>query len=171
MSDHPLLNEFNREPFFPALFEISQMAVSEDIIGPCYFSFDSEAKQYPLTPAPWDADKDTFDSLLRGWQTLEGSLSDLFHNRELQAAQPKMLEGLAIFIEALFWSNEKPVPALSHSILITEAAQLPHKPINIDERLSYILKKPIHYLSYVQLKELFAELKKKHAIAQIKRKK
>lgn len=112
---------------------------------------------------------ESFDVLYQKWLSHEEELTIIFHQRNLAAAKEPMLECLALFIKAIYWIHDEPIPETEHELAAT-LPMLPYTPINVDERLSYLLKKPVHYLSFIQLKELYKELKKKEAIMQLKRK-
>lgn len=171
MSDCQIPENFNKKPFFPALFSVKPNSVSAEIIGNHYFYFDMSILEGNSAAFPWEDQNRSFGILIKAWASLEDGLEELFHNRNHKAAEIPMIEGLAAFVEALFWSHGEPVPSLDHTILLKAADGLSHKPINIAERLEYILNKPAHYLSFIQLRELFAELTKKQAVYQLKRKK
>lgn len=110
-----------------------------------------------------------FSVVYTKWEEIEEELAMHFRNRDLKKAEAPMMEALALFIQSLFFIHGQSSPATKDKVLAL-SKNLSHRPINIDERLNYILNKPIHYLSFVQLKELFAELKKKEAVLQLKRK-
>jgi hypothetical protein len=93
-------------------------------------------------------------TLLTKWEQLEMSLNELFEKRETQKAQPAMEEGVQIFIELLFITNE--IPLKNDDIL----PEFRWQPINVSERVEFIKKRPDLYHSFIQLKELMVEQKK-----------
>ncbi len=102
------------------------------------------------------------------WEEKHELLHALFEKRERQKAKEPMILSIALFLQLLFWANEMRVPSLKKwkDSVIT----LAHKPININERLEFIIDKPNHYHSFVQLSELFNELKKQYYKIQLLKK-
>lgn len=70
------------------------------------------------------------------------------------ALQP-MKKGIGIFLQAVFWSNH--VPARLNGLNFDK---LKVKPINVYERLEFIMNRPGNYHSFIQLSELMAEQEK-----------
>lgn len=95
------------------------------------------------------------------WDGRKELLSHLFRNRDKVAVVQPMKEAIDDFITFLLLINEKQIP--SPEILYENLGELDFKPINLNERLSFILKKPNQYHSFVQLNELYHELLKLHA--------
>jgi len=67
---------------------------------------------------------------------------------------------MGYFVAFLFWTNETNVPGILN--LEQEIKQLRIKPINISERLDFIMSKPDNYHSFVQLCQLFEEFTKQY---------
>ena len=68
-----------------------------------------------------------------------------------------MKKGIVLFLSILFWSNKTSVHLDN---LEEEIRELAYKPVNADERISYILNRPNTYPAYMQLKSLMDEQKK-----------
>ena len=68
--------------------------------------------------------------------------------------QRKMVKALSLFMKLLFWSNGSPVTLNN---LKKDLGNLSIKPINIVDRLSFIMENPSLYPSFLQLSELFVE--------------
>jgi len=68
-----------------------------------------------------------------------------------------MIKGISLLFLMLFWVNRRPVNVAEWKGRLPE---LEIKPLNVEERLSFIIKKPGAYFSYIQLEELFIELNK-----------
>jgi hypothetical protein len=92
--------------------------------------------------------------LLENWEQVEKLLSSLFEKRERQNTRSLMEQGLDIFMELLFLTNDMPIDN------DVELSSLKWKPINVTERLSFINRRPELYHSFIQIKELFSEQKK-----------
>ena len=95
-------------------------------------------------------------SLLNEWGRIKAQLEKLFLDRDQKNVSDMMNKGIALFVQFLFWSNEKsgsqtePIPF----------HQFDFKPVNIEERLRFIISRPKLYHSYRQLSELMVEQEK-----------
>jgi hypothetical protein len=94
--------------------------------------------------------------LLREWAEIKSSLESFYRQRDQQNTTKGMKKGLVIFTQFLFWSNEEP-------ILGVKAITINHlkiKPVNLEERLSFVIARPNLFHSYRQLSELMVEQEK-----------
>ncbi|MEH7380751.1 YpoC family protein [Bacillus sp. JJ1533] len=94
------------------------------------------------------------------WGARQEYLTDLFRNREKAAIVEPMGEAIDDFLAFLYFLNGKGTP--DKKTLQQGLIGLKYKPINLEERLLFILKKPNQYHSFVQLNELYHELLKLH---------
>ncbi len=108
---------------------------------------------------PWNDPKSSIPALLEEWGKLKGPLEELFSQRKKARAEGMMRQAAALFIEFLFWANGKPA-RLSPRIPYEE---LEYAPVNIAERLEFIIARLNLYHSSVQLTELFKEMEKINA--------
>lgn len=92
------------------------------------------------------------------WDGRKEHLTRLFQNRDKEAIVDPMDEAIKDFMRFLLLINGEDETILQEGLLGLE-----YKPINLDERLSFILKKPNQYHSFVQLNELYHELLKLYA--------
>jgi len=92
------------------------------------------------------------------WKEESELLSGYFRLRNRIAALEPMLRGLANFISITTWLNDKILT--NSNDLLNELDSLTMKPINLNERISFVLKQPDHYHSFIQLTGLFTELEK-----------
>lgn len=69
-----------------------------------------------------------------------------------------MIDGVSLFICCLYWSSGKPVGHLD--LRNTDWNSFDVQPMNVHERLNYILIRPEQYHSFVQLDQLFQECEK-----------
>ncbi|TKC19683.1 YpoC family protein [Robertmurraya kyonggiensis] len=105
---------------------------------------------------PWETPEESIAALLEQWTSLNQELHVLFERRAQKEAKPVMEKGINLFIEFLHWSNERPVEATTK----IDFAGLKTKPVNIGERLNFIIARPTLFQSYMQLAELFIEQEK-----------
>lgn len=104
--------------------------------------------------------------LLSDWKKVRADLEILYQNRDQKNTMSGMHKGIAIFIQYLYWTNDKPV-IIEESITLNE---LDSVPVNLEERFAFILKRPNLYHSYRQLSELMAEQEKLYAKKSIQKK-
>lgn len=113
---------------------------------------------------PWQDGKRYIPQYLEYWKGVKSMLEGQFRQRE-KHTKTGMLEGIAVFISILFWSNRKPVVLKG---LDKELGRLETVPVNIGERLCFILNRPGSYPSFCQLSELIDEQHKHWAGKQAK---
>lgn len=105
---------------------------------------------------PWEIESESIPLLLKEWEVVKEQLTAVFKKRDGKASSLLMKNGIGLFLEFLHWANAKPVkliPAIQYD-------QLKVKPVNIHERLDFILSRPNSYHSYMQIVELMTELEK-----------
>ncbi|MFN7252249.1 MAG: YpoC family protein [Anaerobacillus sp.] len=115
---------------------------------------------------PWEDINQYFPILLQQWQANQPIITEFFRARDRVGALEPMKRMVKVFLALLFWSNRHPVPSLKN--ITTYIQELNIKPVNVEERISYILSAPNHHHAFTQLKELFIELEKKYAVAKLK---
>lgn len=101
-------------------------------------------------------DETKLNDLIKGWKFKQATIKNQIS--ETQTADiDEIKKALAIFLQFLFWSNGQPVKLnqLEESIELLEI-----KPINVNERIQFILQQPHSYHAYVQLNELMIEQQK-----------
>lgn len=105
---------------------------------------------------PWEKPEETVSALLEDWTILKEEIRSLFEKRNKDLIPDLMRKGISYFIELLYWSNEQP-SVLSPRIYYDK---LPIKPVNIEERLEFIISRPNLFHSFMQLSELIIEQEK-----------
>lgn len=93
--------------------------------------------------------------LMEKWREVKAQLETLFKNREFKKTFSLMESGIELYIQFLLLANDQPL--ILQSIPYTE---LCYKPINVQERLSFIQSRPNLYQSFRQLCELMVEQEK-----------
>jgi hypothetical protein len=98
-------------------------------------------------------------NLLSDWERIKVELETLYRNRDQKSTLQGMKKGISLFIQFLYWSNDRQInskePFSINQLVIT--------PVNLDERLAYILSRPNLFHSYRQLSELMTEQAKQYA--------
>jgi len=106
-----------------------------------------------------EAKEESISILLTEWKALNGQLEVLFHERNQLKARVLMGKGINLFIQFLSLSNG--LPAVQDKPFTPE--QFHYKPVNVEERLGFIMSRPALYHSYRQLSELMVEQEKLYA--------
>ena len=78
----------------------------------------------------------------------------------MNGVKASMTNALHLFFEFLFWTNEREVPNFIPTK--QDFSTLHIKPINLTERIFFILSKLEHYHSFIQLSQLFDEFTKQY---------
>lgn len=102
-----------------------------------------------------DKNEVEISNLLTEWKNSKEELEVLFREREYKNAKVLMDKGIQLFTQFLAWSNDLPV-----TLNALNFKQLEFKPVNVEERLAFIISRPSLYHSYRQLSELMIEQEK-----------
>ncbi|MCM3022952.1 YpoC family protein [Heyndrickxia ginsengihumi] len=148
----------------PLFFSSSTIAVnfeSKSLSARGYFPYEIQYEHHLSKETPWvkEHEEAYLSQYITYWQQLYHVLYQRFQKRE-KNVQHELIEGIAIFLSLLFWSNHKRVVLQD---LSTEIAALETVPVNIEERLHYILQRPTSFSSFMQLTELIQEQQKHRA--------
>ncbi len=108
---------------------------------------------------PVDNLDEAITMLLTEWEEVKGELENLFRHRDQKTALNVMRTGIGLFIQFLYLTNEKQV--IVSKLEPIESLEI--KPVNVDERLEFIISRPNLYHSYRQLTELITEQGKLYA--------
>lgn len=112
------------------------------------------------TKKPWEEPFEMIPLLLNKWEVLDKKIHVLFEKRSKKEVIPLMELGVGLFIQFLYWLNQRPVQLIPSM----EVSSLKIQPINLEERLQFIIDRPSIHHSYKQLKELMIELEKRYGI-------
>lgn len=105
---------------------------------------------------PWEMHEQVIPILLKESAVIQKELQTIFQQKNKKLALPMMKKAIALFLEMFHWANEVPVqlyPSIQYE-------RLDIQPINVRERLEFILVRPNAYHSFVQLCELIVEMEK-----------
>lgn len=119
------------------------------------------------TYAPWTKGALHIKELLEKWKGIDSECSLLFSERKVGQTLGLMKQGIGLFLTAVFWMHGKPVVLRDFRAKIES---FPNIPVNLAERLSFILARPAFFHSYRQLSELFREFEKQYVKFMIKNK-
>ncbi|MFT8320523.1 MAG: YpoC family protein [Bacillus sp. (in: firmicutes)] len=106
------------------------------------------------------------EKIMAEWQQLKLDIQRSITEQNKKETQQIMKKGIAYFLESLYWTNELPVSFEAGII----SKEIKIKPINVEERMAFIVSRLTGYHSFKQLDELFKELQKQFAVKMSKRK-
>lgn len=115
---------------------------------------------------PWEHVEKHMSFLFTEWKKIEVECQQLFSERKTKQALEPMKEGIALFFTLVFWIHKLPVQLKEWE---SKVNKLPIKPVNLVERLTFIVQRPALYHSFIQLSELFRELEKHYVSSIIKK--
>jgi hypothetical protein len=141
---------------------IEHVSISEKVSFQTPFLYDLMYHNDPqlLELWPWQKNENYFHNY---WVEQKEVLRELFHRREQKKAKKPMILSVSAFIDQLFWTAGAPVDALDHEAVLQKMQTIPSVPLNIEERLGFLLRQPDRYQSFIQLDELEQEFTKKRS--------
>ncbi|UTR09666.1 hypothetical protein MM300_17480 [Evansella sp. LMS18] len=166
--------EFHQEPFYKAgdTAELKGDVHSiKEVWQNGYFLHDI-ASFYNMNepfPVPW-SNPEEVTKLAYGLWKEEGrpQLENLFKARNKTEARPLIIMYTAIYIQVMHWVNRQPVRSLQG---VTEAVSaFQYAPLNVSDRLQYIIASPNQFHAFITLNELYIESGKKWAVFLMKNK-
>ncbi|MBO1000086.1 hypothetical protein IOC57_20395 [Bacillus sp. SD075] len=160
--DHPL--------FFPekeSILEIGRYAGWSESIPFEAFPYELLYYNHVEGYAPWTMGAMHVKELLEIWKGIDSECGLLFSERKVGQTFGLMQQGVGLFLTAVFWMHGKPVVLNDYRVQIKSFNNIP---VNMDERLSFILARPAFFHSYRQLSELFREFEKQYVKFMIKNK-
>ncbi|MED3553602.1 YpoC family protein [Cytobacillus praedii] len=162
MSEQLLLSiphELNNPFFFSAN---DQILIEKDHLQKMVLNmpFLYEAAFYENIPAlkPWQSHEKFIPLIKKEWDTEKIKLEEIFTNRKYKDAIPPMKKGIGLFLQFVYWANGQPV----HFDMPLSSESLKVQPVNLEERISFIMQRPALYHSFIQLNELLIEMEKQY---------
>lgn len=104
-------------------------------------------------------------ALIDEWKNKSSYISDLFHERKYKEASLPMEESAKNFIQLLFILNKEVWNSEINGL--TRLKTFTYKPLNIEERIQFVLTHSHQYHSYIHLNELYKEAEKLYAKVEI----
>ncbi|MCY7916279.1 YpoC family protein [Bacillus vallismortis] len=143
------------EQHLSSLGQMNALDITEALrINPVYFDLCMESQDV----FPWEDSGKYVPILFEVWEDIKESLLPVFQTRKSRCDQNDMLKGIVCLLASLHWTAGERVKSLDWPELTEKS--FPVKPINWPERVEFILLKPTQYHCFIQLDELFAEMKK-----------
>ncbi|WLR43704.1 hypothetical protein LC087_06080 [Bacillus carboniphilus] len=120
---------------------------------PLYFDLLLHTRQEVLFK-PWFEIEQSLTWLFQNWE--EGFKQHVNQKKKGKVSEEFMIKGLVSFFAFLYWMNQKPVASLH----VVDINDLTMKPVNVVERLSFVMNKPTQHHSVIQLDQLYREAMK-----------
>ncbi|KWW11305.1 hypothetical protein AS888_01880 [Peribacillus simplex] len=115
--------------------------------------------------SPWTKGAVHVKEVLEKWKQLDSECRLLFSERKAGQTLGLMKRGLSLFLTAVFWLHGRPVVLSAWQEQMESFHTIP---VNVAERLTFILSRPAFFPSYRQLSELFQEFEKQYVKYMIK---
>ncbi|MDQ0197544.1 YpoC family protein [Neobacillus ginsengisoli] len=101
---------------------------------------------------------EAISQIIEEWLKVKVVLEELYRNRDQINTLVSMKKGIELFLQFVFWTNEK-------QVILQEPIPWNHieyKPVNIEERFEFIMSRPNLFHSFRQLSELMVEQEKQY---------
>lgn len=152
---------FFRRPFFgngERKVGYDETTAFTEIMRHAYFVYDIAAVQLVELYKPWENPEEAISAVFSLWKEAKQEIALLLRQRKRREAEEPMIHFTAHFLSVLHWMNGVGVSSLQD--MDQNMWHLPVKPINVGERILFILDGPSHYHSFIQLSELYEEAEK-----------
>ncbi|MDP4163947.1 MAG: hypothetical protein Q8898_12665 [Bacillota bacterium] len=114
---------------------------------------------------PWEQPETAIPLVIKEWDHLKNVLEHLHSQRDQSTILIHMKKGIGLFLQFLYWSNDEAVKLNDETVI----DNFIYKPVNVQERLNFLLSRPRLYHSFIQLAELIKEQEKQFVIKMIKK--
>ncbi|MEK4029007.1 YpoC family protein [Pseudobacillus sp. FSL P4-0506] len=148
-----LVEQLKHPLFFPNE-GVGELPVGASLSSAPFFIYELSG-----TEQPWLSEEKGLPLIKEEWPRLKEQLERKFQQRDREVHNEAKAM-IALFLMNLFWSNGQPVQLHDWKQRIRE---LSIKPVNVEERLEFIFKRPYSYHSYMQVSELMIEQEKQTA--------
>lgn len=126
-------------------------------INPLAFDLSSEPL---LDEQPWQKTEEFVPLMFDLWNELKDHMLPRFQTRKSRCEEDDMLQGIVSMIAMFYWIKGEKLQTVDWEEIKQQT--FPVAPINWTERLEFILLKPTQYHCFIQLDELYTELKKQY---------
>lgn len=126
-------------------------------INPLAFDLSSEPL---LDEQPWQKTEEFVPLMFDLWNELKDNMLPRFQTRKSRCEEDDMPQGIVSMIAMFYWIKGEKLQTFDWEEIKQQT--FPVAPINWTERLEFILLKPTQYHCFIQLDELYTELKKQY---------
>ena len=143
-----------KHPLFFSSEEVVELSAEASLSVAPFFIYELSGEEQP-----WASEKKGLPFIEKEWTSLKLGLERKFQQRDPKV-HVEMKAAIALFLMKLFWSNGRPVQLNDWKQKVRE---LDIKPVNVEERLEFVFRRPYSYHSYRQVSELMIEQEKQAA--------
>ncbi|WP_338749606.1 YpoC family protein [Bacillus sp. FJAT-52991] len=134
--------------------ETVTLAGQPSLVASPYFIYELQGNE-----APWENPSFYLKTVQDTYQFIQPVIEMKFKEKDKEIEQ-MMKAVIALFFMSLFWSNHEPVVLNDWK---EKVAAFEVKPLNAEERLSFVLARPFSYQAYRQMDALMTEQQKQFA--------
>ncbi|OZI11699.1 hypothetical protein CEW92_10385 [Bacillaceae bacterium SAS-127] len=134
--------------------EVITLVSSLSLVTPPHFIYELQGEE-----TPWRNPSYGLQMVQEAYQSMQPLIERSFKEKEAEI-DSLMKTVLALFFMSLFWSNYDPVVLNGWK---EKVAAFHIKPLNVEERLSFVLARPFSYQAYRQIDTLMTEQQKQFA--------
>ncbi|EKF36302.1 YpoC family protein [Bacillus xiamenensis] len=139
--------------------QVDFSAERKDILRSHPLAFDLSSK--PLSDGlPWQKTEEFVPVMFELWNELKIKMLPRFQTRKSRCEQDDMLQGIVSMMAMFYWIKGERLQSVDWEEIKQQT--FPVAPINWTERVEFILLKPTQYHCFIQLDELYTELKKQY---------
>ncbi|WP_034671872.1 YpoC family protein [Ectobacillus panaciterrae] len=151
---------FRQPPFFVKEETIvyEETETLEQAAGKEYFLYELAKLQGLDAYEPWQDQEHAIPVMIEVWKEERDGIASLFRERRRTEAEKPTVRFSAHFLSALYWLNDERLTSLEN--IEQQLTALKIKPVNVSERLGFVLNQPGHYHSFIQLTQLYEEFEK-----------
>ncbi|MCA1017492.1 MULTISPECIES: YpoC family protein [Bacillus] len=131
----------------------------KDILRNNPLAFDLSSEPL-LDEQPWQKTEEFVPLMFELWNELKDNMLPRFQTRKSRCEEDDMLQGIVSMIAMFYWIKGEKLQTFDWEEIKQQT--FPVAPINWTERLEFILLKPTQYHCFIQLDELYTELKKQY---------
>ncbi|MBM7647957.1 hypothetical protein JOC78_000897 [Bacillus ectoiniformans] len=135
--------------------ETAKIPANSSLMEEPYFLYELQV----IKGQPWNDREEGLKALDKWWEKIKPELEEKFQARD-PLAKHQMKAAIALFFMSLFWLNGEPVQLNDWK---SKIFTLSIKPVNVADRLDFIMQRPYSYQAFVQIGELMTEQKKQWA--------
>ncbi|MGM7635348.1 YpoC family protein [Bacillus sp. Hm123] len=134
--------------------ETVKLVTPSSLMNAPYFIYELQGKE-----TPWENPSCGLKMVQEAYQSRQ-ALIEICFKEEGAEVEPLMKAVIALFFMSLFWGNHEPVVLNGWK---EKAALFNVKPLNVEDRLSFVLARPFSYQAYRQIDTLMTEQQKQFA--------
>lgn len=155
MSNNEICSKFLKSPFYVN----KEIVENENIkIENQPFIYESIQLRNQLTKTIPENSDQIIQKMFDDWKAESEQLTNYFKERNRKLTYQPIIRGLANFISIITWINNVLLEDLDD--VLNGLGDLKNVPVNLIERITFVMNQPDHYHSFIQLSGLYVEIEK-----------